>query len=241
MYNAIMVQTDFDIERLAAYLHMSAAAVTKLAERGKLPARRVGGEWRFSAAEIHHWLEDRIGLSDDEALVQMEGALDRASETDVDEISISALLKIEAIEVPLDARTRGSVILKMTELAARTHLLWDAAKMAEAVRAREEMHSTALDNGVALLHPRRPMPAILAEAVLALGVSPGGIPFGTGGRLTDIFFLICSTSDHEHLRILARLSRVINDQEFLSSLRAADDATTLHRWIADREAAIREA
>ena len=168
-----MAQADFDIDRLADYLHMLPAAVIKLAERGKLPARRVGGEWRFSAAEIHHWLEDRIGLSDDEALVKMEGALDRAADADAEAVSIAELLRVEAIEAPLDARTRGSVILKMTELASRTHLLWDPAKMAEAVRAREEMHSTALDNGVALLHPRRPMPAILAEAVLALGISRG--------------------------------------------------------------------
>jgi PTS system nitrogen regulatory IIA component len=235
-----MAQSDFDIDRLAAYLHMSPAAVTKLAERGKLPARRVGGHWRFSAAEIHHWLEDRIGLSDDEALLQMEGALDRAAESDVVEISIADLLKIDAIEAPLDARTRGSVIVKMCELAARTHLLWDVAKMADAVRAREEMHSTALDNGVALLHPRRPMPAILAEAVLALGISSGGIPFGTGGRLTDIFFLICSTSDHEHLRILARLSRVINDHEFLARLRTAESPAAVTRLIQERELSIRD-
>jgi PTS system nitrogen regulatory IIA component len=83
------------------------------------------------------------------------------------------------------------------------------------------------------------MPAILAEAVLALGVAPRGIPFGTGGSLTNIFFLICSTSDHEHLRILARLSRVINDQDVLAAMRAADSATALHRLIRDREAAIR--
>jgi len=237
-----MAQDDFDIDRLAAYLHMMPAAVVKLAERGRLPGRRVGGEWRFSAAEIHHWLEDRIGLSDDEALVHMEGALDRAADVAaVKEVSIADLLKPEAIEVPLNARTRASVIAKMTQLAARTHLLWDPEKMAEAVRAREEMHSTALDNGVALLHPRRPMPAILAEAVLALGITPGGIPFGSGGSLTDIFFLICSTSDHEHLRILARLSRVINDQDFLAALRAADNATTLHRLIREREDAIRDA
>lgn len=235
-----MAQSDFDIDRLAAYLHMSPATVEKLAERGKVPARRVGGQWRFSAPEIHHWLEDRIGLSDDDALVQMEGALDRASETSDDQISIANLLKLEAVEVPLEARTRSSVITRMTELAARTHLLWDAAKLADAVRAREEMHSTALENGVALLHPRRPMPSILAEAVLALGVSPRGIPFGTGGRLTDIFFLICSTSDHEHLRILARLSRVINEQDFLATIRASEGAAALHRLIQQREAAIRE-
>jgi nitrogen PTS system EIIA component len=236
-----MAQEDFDIDRLAAYLHMMPTVVQKLAERGKLPGRRIGGDWRFSAAEIHHWLEDRIGLSNDEALVHMEGALDHASElSDVEQISIANLLKPEAIEIPLEARTRGSVVDRMTELAARTHLLWDSAKMAEAVRAREEMHSTALDNGVALLHPRRPMSAILAEALIALGISPGGIPFGSGGRLTDIFFLICSTSDHEHLRILARLSRVINDQDFLAEMRAAANPTALRRLIQDREETIRE-
>src|SRR6478672_4114645 len=102
------MQDDFDIERLAAYLHMMPAAVLKLAERGKLPGRRIAGEWRFSAAEIHHWLEDRIGLSDDEALVQVEGALERAStELDVEQISISQLLHPESIEIPLEARTRG--------------------------------------------------------------------------------------------------------------------------------------
>jgi len=236
-----MAQDDFDIERLAAYLHMMPDAVVKLAERGRLPGRRVGGEWRFSAPEIHHWLEDRIGLCDDEALMQMEGALDRASgKASVDPISIAGLLSRDAIEVPLDARTRSSVIVKMTGLAARTHLLWDAEKMADAVRAREDMHSTALDNGVALLHPRRPMPAILAEAVLALGITRGGIPFGSGGSLTDIFFLICSTSDHEHLRILARLSRVINDQVFLAALRDAEDSGAAYRLIQERDAAVRD-
>jgi PTS system nitrogen regulatory IIA component len=234
-----MAQDDFDIDRLAEYLHMMPAVVLKLAERGKLPGRRVGGEWRFSAAEIHHWLEDRIGLSDEHGLIHVEGALDRASGPSPDEVFIADLLPVDAIEVPLDARTRGSVIVEMAQLAARTGLLWDADKMADAVRAREEMHSTALDNGVALLHPRRPMPSILAEAVLALGVAPRGVPFGGGGRLTDIFFLICSTSDHEHLRILARLSRVINAPEFISAMRTADNANLLHQLIRDREAQIR--
>jgi PTS system nitrogen regulatory IIA component len=237
-----MAQEDFDIDRLAAYLHMMPAAVQKLAERGKLPGRRIGGDWRFSAAEIHHWLEDRIGLSDEEALVHMEGALDNASAvSDIEQVSIANLLKPEAVEIPLEARTRGSVVGRMTEIAGRTSLLWDPAKMADAVRAREEMHSTALDNGVALLHPRRPMPGILAEALLALGISPGGIPFGKNGRLTDIFFLICSTNDYEHLRILARLSRVINDQDFLAAMRAAHNPAAIAKLITDREATIRDA
>lgn len=83
------------------------------------------------------------------------------------------------------------------------------------------------------------MPTILGEAVLALGITPGGIPFGSTGSLTDIYFLICSTSDHEHLRLLARLSRVINDSEFLWALRGATDAAEIHQLIEEREAVVR--
>src|SRR5215831_13454029 len=118
-----MADEDFDVDRLAAYLHLMPAAVVKLAERGKLPGRRVGGAWRFSAAEIHHWMEDRIGLSDDDELASMEGHLDRAGGHADDEISISELLRSESIAVPLAARTRNSVITGMAELAANTHLL----------------------------------------------------------------------------------------------------------------------
>ena len=114
--------------------------------------------------------------------------------------------------VPLNARTRTSVIDKMVQLAAATGWLWDPDKMAEAVAAREHLHSTALDNGVALLHPRRPQPNILAQPFLAFGRTHRGIPFGDArGRLTDVFFLILSTDDRGHLRTLARLSRLIGD------------------------------
>src|SRR5690606_12943820 len=60
---SVMAEEDFNIETLADYLHLEANQVSRLAERGKLPGRRIGGAWRFSRAEIHHWLENRIGLS----------------------------------------------------------------------------------------------------------------------------------------------------------------------------------
>jgi len=72
-----MSHEDFDLESLAAYLHLLPQKVGRLADRGKLPGRKVGGEWRFSRAEIHHWLENRIGLADEEELVSVEGALRR--------------------------------------------------------------------------------------------------------------------------------------------------------------------
>ena len=60
--------------------------------------------------------------------------------------------------------------------------------MTDAILDREHMSPTALGNGVALLHPRRPMSSILGQPLIALGITRSGIPFG-GGRdmLTDVF------------------------------------------------------
>jgi nitrogen PTS system EIIA component len=231
-----MPYRDFDVPSLARYLHTTPEQVEKLASRGKLPGRRVGGQWRFSKPDIHHWLERRIGASDESGLVEVENVLQRSSPVHgEEEISIADMLPTEAIAIPLAARTRNSVIDGMVELAARTGWLWDMAEMAAAVKVREAMHSTALENGVALLHPRRPLVSILAQPFLALGRTDSGIPFGGDGPLTDVFFLICSTEDRGHLRTLARLSRVLTSPGFLNSLRQAADAAEAHQLIASTE------
>jgi len=232
-----MSDDDFDIESLAAYLHLATAQVAKLADRGKLPGRRVGGAWRFSPAEVHHWLEDRIGVSDADELARVEGALDRAAlGTAEPVVCLAEMLPVEAIEAPLSARTRNSVITRVVDVAARTGWLWDPAKMADAVRSREDLYPTALETGVALLHPRRPMPSILGRAFLTFGRTERGIPFASQrGLLTDLFFLVCSVDDRGHLRTLARLSRLIGREGFLDELRAAPDAQALHDLVAQRE------
>ena len=77
-----MVHNDFDIDGLARYLHVTPAQVKRLADRGKIPGRKVSSRWKFARADIHHWLEDRIGLSDEEELVEVESVLHRTHRPD---------------------------------------------------------------------------------------------------------------------------------------------------------------
>ncbi len=231
-----MPYSDFDLETLAQYLHLTPQQVIKLAERGHLPGRKIGGEWKFARPDIHQWFENRIGLSDEEELVLVESVLQRSAPLENErEISISELLPVEAIAVPLYARTRSAVIDGMVDQAAGTGWLWDPKAMAEAVRSREEMHPTALENGVALMHPRRPMPKILAQPFLALGCTLSGIPFGSDCPLTDVFFLICSADDRGHLHTLARLSRLLTIPGLLNQLRQVQDAKMAHQLIVEAE------
>ena len=232
-----MPYSDFDVNSLARYLHLAPQQVVKLAERGKLPGRKVAGQWRFAKPDIHHWFEHRIGLSDESELIEVEAVLQRSAPAeDEQEIRIAEMLPIEAIAVPLRARTRNSVIDSMVELAAQTGWLWDTKEMAEAVKAREDMHPTALENGVALLHPRRPMAENPRPAVPGAGLhEQPAFPSAAAAPLTDVFFLICSTEDRGHLQTLARLSRILASAGFLDALRQATDAAAAHQLIVETE------
>ncbi len=232
-----MSSADFDLAELASYLHLTPQQVERLAGRGQLPGRKVAGDWRFSRADVHHWMEARMGVLDDEQLMLVEDRLARHAASDAD-ITIAGCLRRDTIAVPLEARTRASVIAQMAQLAARSGLLWDWQKMADAVRQREELQSTALDSGVALLHPRRPLSAILSEPVMALGITTQGIPFGAGRRLTDIFFLIGSVDDRGHLRTLARLSRILTVEGLVDRLRHAQDATAAFQVMVETESTL---
>ncbi len=231
---------DFDIDSLASYLHLTPEQVRKMVDRERLPGRRVSGEWRFSRAEIHHWFEQRIGLSDNSELIEVERVLDNQQQPSTAvELDLAQVFSPDRICIPLIARTKNSVIDRICEFSAESGVLWLPREMAEAIRNREELHPTALENGVALLHPRRPQPAYFGEPFLSLGITSNGIPFGgPRGCLTDIFFLIASPDESFHLRILARLSRLIQINGFLDELRRAGEPGSVWRLITDADRAI---
>ncbi len=230
-----MSHEDFDVRSLATYLHLTPDQVSKMADRGKLPGRRIGGQWKFSRAEIHLWFEQRIGASDEQELVQVEKVLVGQPNHDSQDVSIGTLLPESNIVVPLLARTKNSVIEKLCQFAADSGQIWESNKMADAIRAREDLHPTALDNGVALLHPRRPQVNNLSDSFICLGITSSGIPFGgPRGALTDTFFLIASNDEAIHLRILARLSRLLQREDLLSEMRESSKASevwsVIHRY-----------
>ncbi len=217
-----MSHEDFDVASLAVYLHITPQQVEKLASRGKVPGRKVQGKWVFAFAEIHHWMEERMGLLEHRELQRIESTHEEPASAE--STPFTQMLSVDSVAVPLNARTKRSVIEEMVGLAERTGMLWDADRMKEAIWSREELQSTAMANGVALMHPRRPLSNILGEPILALGVSRQGIPFGGGRGLTRVFLLICSTDDRGHLRTLARLTRMFQDDQFVPELELAETA-----------------
>ncbi len=227
-----------DLDQLASYLRRDARELHKLAARGRLPATKVGGEWRFAAAEIHYWLETQLPAYSDEELTALETGAARGD----DEITplLAPLLSQAAMAVPLAAGTKASLLRELVALAEQTWQVYDPAALLSAIEQREEMGSTALECGIALPHPHRPLAdTAQGEAFIAYARTSRGIPFGgAGGGLSDIFFLVCCRERPTHLRVLARLSRLLLRPEFALQLRSAETIQETYRTIADAEAAL---
>ncbi|HEY7156209.1 MAG TPA: PTS sugar transporter subunit IIA [Gemmataceae bacterium] len=219
-----------DMEQLAAYLRRDVREVGKLASRGRLPGHKVGGQWRFARAEINQWIETQMHSLSEKELSNLES---RGGDA---EPLLANLLSEASIAVPLAASTRASVLKELVTLAEQSWQVYDPEAILDAVRQREEMMSTALPSGVAIPHPRRPLPAALGESVLAYARTASGIPFGApNGNLTDMFFLVCCRDDRTHLRVLARLTRLFLRPDFLDDLRAAETPRDSWELIAGAE------
>src|SRR5512138_3322614 len=56
-----MVEVLMNIKQTADYLQMNKMTIYRMARVGKIPAFRIGSEWRFKKELIDRWLNDQMG------------------------------------------------------------------------------------------------------------------------------------------------------------------------------------
>lgn len=220
----------YTLDELVQRLGRDRRQVEKLVNRGIIPGRRIGGDWRFNEIEITHWLEQDLRGLDDEGLAQLEQSQQAGIQNP--KSPVADLLHPETCEVPLDAGTRPAVLQGLIEIAGRTWQVWDPALILKAVKDREDVMSTGFDNGVAIPHPRNPLPDTIGQSIIAFGKTLSGIPFGAPGRqLTDLFFLVLAKDASTHLQVLARLGRLLQREGFVNELRYKESGTEAYNFI----------
>jgi nitrogen PTS system EIIA component len=235
----VMPYRNMSVVDFARHVGMDPGQVAHLAERGKLPGHKVGGEWRFNRAQVTEWLQQEMHTFDEGRLQAIERAMGAPPPTDEEAASIvTDLIGIEGIDLALPANTKPSVLRELVKLAGKTGLLYDPDGLLDALEQREALCSTALPNGVAIPHPRQPMPYASAEPLVCVARSTRGIPFGSPyGGLSNLFFLICTHEDRHHLRVLARLMRIL-DAPTIQALLEVDNDEAFFKILADQEAAV---
>ena len=122
------------------------------------------------------------------------------------------------IKVPLSSADGNAVIDELVSLyASEKNLLpSDEKAIADAVKEREGLGSTAMENGIAIPHAR--IEGIDRTAVI-IGVSRLPVKFG-GAADTKVFFLVLAPKDNpaEHIQILASIAKAASSSLFVRML-----------------------
>jgi len=106
----------------------------------------------------------------------------------------------------------------------------------KALLEREKLHTTAIGDGIALPHARNPLGGVLKRPLLIFGRQITGVPFGAlDTKPVQLLFLLASPNLTDHLAMLARLSRVLRDQNLRTSLLSTPSPDEVPRLIAAAE------
>jgi len=119
------------------------------------------------------------------------------------------------------------VLRHLAELLCEDQPSLSTERVLKALSDREELASTGIGSGVGVPHGRV---EALDEVVVALAVHQSGVDFSApDGRATGIFFAVLAPADRPgvHLKVLARISRLVRAEQFRESLRAAADQDAL--------------
>lgn len=229
-----------NIDQVAAYLHLTKAEVEKLVRRNRIPHEKSGPRVVFRNVDIDAWASQRLletHHGDAQFITDFHvKASARHFEESRDHAIMPTLLTPQRIDPEMGARTRASVLSEMTMMAADTGLVTDQVDLLESLRKREEMCSTGLPGGIALLHPRHHHEYLFDESFIVLGRAGQPVPFGApDGKLTDLFFLVCCGDDKLHLHTIARLCAMCNDTSLMSDLRVAETAHDMYDLIVAAE------
>jgi len=131
---------------------------------------------------------------------------------------VKDLLSPECIELSGKASDKADVIRQMVDLMVRRGNISDREAYEKGVFAREEESTTGIGDGIAIPHCKSD--AVKAPGLAAM-VLPDGVEFDAlDGQPVHLIFLIAApnTEDNVHLEVLARLSELLMDSDFIDAL-----------------------
>ena len=214
--NTIIQQEYISIGQLAAYLGWSTRFIEGLVRGEHLPGFEIEGQWRFRRDDVVDWLEQKIQTLDTARISELEAEMEsslladgtfRTTRSD----RLTSRLPLKGIALDVKAANKVELLKSLTTVAEATGLLFDREHLLASLVDRESLCSTAMPGGVALCHPRRPIPSIIERQFLCFVRTTVPVEFGSeDGEGTSLFFLLCTPDDRSHLHGLARLARILH-------------------------------
>lgn len=217
------------LAELANYLKVAEKTVVRMAREGKIPGTKVASQWRFMRSLVDEWLEKRMQPVTQNNLFEL---LKHAPEV----VPVSRLVSPDLMLFDIKPGPVEAVLEQLTTPLEKNGLIEDRKQYLKLLIQREQLHSTAIAPHVAIPHARSPSDASLKKSALVVGVSPEGVDFGAGDDLkTHVFILICSEDEVVHLRLLAKISRLLSQKTMIKRLITCTNSEQVIALLAEAE------
>ena len=145
------------------------------------------------------------------------------------------ILSADSTLVDLKGETKEDIIAELVDTLAVGDAISDRDKVLQAVLEREKIMSTGIGDGIAIPHGKSDA---VEKLVAALGTQRRGVDFeALDGEPAYVFFLLVSPANVSgpHIKALARISRLLKNDDFKKKLIAAETAAEIIEIIETEE------
>ncbi len=150
-------------------------------------------------------------------------------------MKLSDILTENLIQIPIQHFEKKAILEEMIDLAHASGKVRNRDQVLQAVVERENMMSTGIGNGVAIPHGKS---AGMDDLLVALGITSQDVNFDSlDGKPVRIVFLLIGpeTASSLHIKMLSRISRLLNQAVFRQKLIEAKSSSDAMRIIVQEE------
>jgi excisionase family DNA binding protein len=207
------------LKEVAEFIRLNEKTVSRLANSGELPGSKISNQWRFDRVAVKEW----ASTHGRETTPEMQEPLPPEATGLPAPLTVEGTLSLNRINLSLAGADKDAVLRELAAMVIPPAKKQTYETFLQALKAREDLCSTCVDEGVAIPHSRNAIVGLVMEPVIAYGRHVQGIDYGAlDGKPVRHFFLLCAPNVRQHLQLLARLARLTKDPEFRSALSRAD-------------------
>lgn len=150
-------------------------------------------------------------------------------------LTLAEILPERCVSTSLDATSKSEVLRQLATLYTHSDLTVDPETISEVLEERERLASTGVGSGVAIPHGRlTDIPGVR----LVLGTHRAGVDFdAVDGRPVHIFVGVLAPDGQasQHLKVLARVSRLLRDPQLRERLLQASSPSEAYRCLIEMD------
>ena len=200
-----MEDTILTIEEVANYLRVSDRTVYDWAQRGEIPAGKIGTVWRFKKSEVEKWVNERLSSS----------SIGRMKD---DVVQVKNILAPNRV-IFISQTSRHDALVELATALSSAPQVKRSDELVSEILKREELMSTAIGRGIAIPHVRL---SSVTDLVMAVGVCK--TPVVDFQPIDDIpvsllFMIAAAYNQHSYyLQTLSYFSAKLKKKELRDSL-----------------------